>query len=147
MLRGVHGGNEQDAVHRVAAQGVQGAEFLLRVVGGVDEQQLVAGFFQHAADALHDAGAAVAGQFGQDDPHLPGAAGAQHLVGTEVAAVEVAAHRRLGYTGILGKFGDVHEMPPHFSALQGSFGIDLTRGVCYNTALCMTISGKKGKPR
>ena len=33
------------------------------------------------------------------------------------------------------------------SALQGSFGIDLTRGVCYNTALCMTISGKKGKPR
>lgn len=103
----------------------------------------------------------------EDDPHLPGAAGAQHLglyagvvaggfhsgldacplVGTEVAAVEVAAHRRLGYTGILGKFGDVHEMPPHFSALQGSFGIDLTRGVCYNTALCMTISGKKGKPR
>ena len=167
VLRGVHGGNEQDAVHRVAAQGVQGAEFLLRVVGGVDEQQLVAGFFQHAADALHDAGAAVAGQFGQDDPHLPGAAGAQHLglyagvvaggfhsgldacplVDTEVAAVEVAAHRRLGYTGILGKFGDVHEMPPHFSALQGSFGIDLTRGVCYNTALCMTISGKKGKPR
>lgn len=29
-----------------------------------------------------------------------------------------------------------------FSALQGSFGIDLTHGVCYNTALCMTISGK-----
>lgn len=24
-------------------------------------------------------------------------------------------------------------MPPHFSALQGSFGIDLTRGVCYNS--------------
>ena len=167
VLRGVYGGNEQDAVHGVLAQGVQSTDLPLRVVGGVDEQQLVAGFLQHAADTLHDAWAAVAGELGQDDPHLPGAAGAQHLglhagvvaggvhgrfnegtlVGAEIAAVEVAAHRRLGDAGILGKFGDVHEMPPHFSALQGSFGIDLTRGVCYNTALCMTISGKKGKPR
>ena len=79
--------------------------------------------------AFHHAGAAVAGELGQDDAHLPGAAGAQHLglhtgavagglhsrfdlgalFGAEVAAVEVAAHRRLGDPGILGKLGDIHK--------------------------------------
>ena len=129
VLRGVECCNENDAVYRMLAQGVQRLQFFFGVVGGVDEQQLIAGFFQHAADAFHHAGAAVAGELGQDDAHLPGAAGAQHLglhtgavagglhsrfdlgalFGAEVAAVEVAAHRRLGDPGILGKLGDVHK--------------------------------------
>ena len=132
VLRCVDRCNEDDAVHGVLTQGVQCAQLLFDVVGGVDEQQLIAGFFQHAADAFHHAGAAVAGKLGQNDADLPGAAGAQHLrlrtgvvaggfhcgfdhgtlVGAEVSAVEVAAHGGLGDPGVLCKFGDVHGMPP-----------------------------------
>ena len=45
VLRCVDRCNEDDAVHGVLTQGVQCAQLLFDVVGGVDEQQLIAGFF------------------------------------------------------------------------------------------------------
>ena len=41
VFRGKHGGNQDNAVHRIMPQGIQRAHFAGVVVGGVDQQQLV----------------------------------------------------------------------------------------------------------
>ena len=92
VFRGKHGGNQDNAVHRIMPQGIQRAHFAGVVVGGVDQQQLVVLVVQYPADALHHAGAAFAAQPRHDHPNLPRAAGAQHL-GLHTGAVAGGFHR------------------------------------------------------
>ena len=92
VFRGKHGGNQDNAVHRIMPQGIQRAHFAGVVVGGVDQQQLVVLVVQYPADALHHAGAAFAAQPRHDHPDLPRAAGAQHL-GLHTGAVAGGVHR------------------------------------------------------
>ena len=128
VLRRKEGGDEDNAVHGVVPQRVQRFDLALVLVGCVDQQQLVALFVQHAADALHHAGAALTAELGHNDADLPGTAGAHHLrlhtgavaglghglfngcalVGAQVAVVEIPAYRRLGYPRIGRKFRDIH---------------------------------------
>ena len=128
VLGGKHGGDQDQAVYGVMAQHLHGLHFPGGIVGGVHQQQPVAPFLQHAANALYHAGTAVAGQLGQDDPDLPGTFGPQHLClqagavtggflcGSDlsalflaqIAAVEITAHGRLGYPGDPGKLGNIH---------------------------------------